>query len=158
MSDMIHFKKLSIVHGDIRIDMDLKKYSGYAKRAQWWLGEQVLQSSRAVMPMRTGSLQQRSHTEDGGRQVIFPGPYARYLYMGKVMVDAVTGRGPRKIPTGPNEYVLRFRKGAKLRPTNRRLTYSRSEAVDHWFDAAKERDLQIWLDGVRDILLTGRVG
>ena len=156
MSGMIHFKKWSLVRGHVHVTLNLTAYGERLKTAQWWLGNQVLQSCRALMPLLTGSLQDRSYVEDEGRRVVFPGPYARMLYMGKVMVDAKTGKGPGKIPTGPGEYVLRFRKGAKLKPTNRRLTYSNPEAVDHWFDEAKARNLPHWLNGVENIIKPGR--
>lgn len=157
-SQIVHFGGSSLVYGHIRVDLDIGKYGKRAELAQWWLGEQVLQDSRAVMPLRTGSLHHRSHTEDGGRRVVFPGPYARYLYMGFVMVDSETGKGPRKIPVGPGgDYILRFRKGAKLVPTNRRLNYSREEATDHWFDEAKDRNLTSWKQGVARIITTGRL-
>ena len=104
------------------------------------------------MPLLTGGLQQRSHTEDNGRRVVFPGPYARYQYGGKVMVDSVTGKGPRKIPTGPGEYVLRFRKGAKLVPTQRPLTYSSPQAVPEWFEHAKAQNMQFLIKGIAEIM------
>ena len=156
MSDMVHFKKWSLVRGHVHVTMNLTAYGERLKTAQWWLGNQVLQGCRALMPLLTGSLQDRSYVEDEGRRVVFPGPYARMLYMGKVMVDAKTGKGPRKIPTEPGEYVLRFRKGAKLKPTNRRLTYSNPEAVDRWFDEAKARNLPHWVNGVENIIKRGR--
>ena len=145
MSQMIHFRKWSLVRGRVHVAMNLTAYGERLETAQWWLGNQVLQGCRALMPLLTGSLQDRSHVEDGGRRVVFPGPSARYLYMGKVMVDAKTGKGPMKIPTGPGEYVLRFRKGAKLAPTNRRLTYSNPEG-----------NLPHWVNGVENIIKTGR--
>ncbi|MBQ9345727.1 MAG: hypothetical protein IJT94_00110, partial [Oscillibacter sp.] len=65
--------------------------------------------------------------------------------------------GPRKLPTGPGgEYVLRFRRGAHLKPTNRPLTYGRAEAVDHWFDEANAQDMDDWVRGVREYITTGR--
>lgn len=155
MSDMAHFKKWSLVRGHVHVTLNLTDYGERLEIAQWWLGNQVLQGCRALMPLLTGSLQDRSYVEDGGRRVVFPGPSARYLYMGKVMVDAKSGKGPRKIPTGPSEYVLRFRKGAKLTPTNRRLTYSNPEAVDRWFDKAKARNLPYWINGVENIIRRG---
>lgn len=82
-------------------------------------------------------------------------PYGLYLYEGKVMVDSQTGIGPMKIQTGPGEYVLRFRKGAKLVPTGRNLTYSRAGAVPHWFEAAKSAHLQSWIEGTERILNGG---
>lgn len=156
MGDMIHFPKISIEKSGIRAEIDLRKYGKNIAAAQWFLGETVLSSSRAYMPMRTGGLAQRSHTEAKGRRVIFPGPYARVQYMGKVMVDSETGRGPRKVPTGPNEYVLRFRKGAKLKPSGRNLKYSRPEAKPRWFEYAKTQHLKDWVQGVKRILLGGK--
>ena len=156
MSDMIHFKKWSLVRGHIQIDVNLERFGKRFETAQRWLGEQVLEDCRAFMPLSTGSLQDRSHTEDGGRLVVFPGPYARYLYMGVAMVDRKTGKGPRKIPTGPNEYVLRFREGAKLKPTGQPLIFSNPEATAFWFDAAKARNLPHWINGVENMIRTGR--
>ncbi|MBQ6206023.1 MAG: hypothetical protein IJK52_02975 [Oscillospiraceae bacterium] len=170
MSDMVHFKKWSLVRGHVHATMNLTAYGERLETAQWWLGNQVLQGCRALMPLSTGNLQQRSASErklphlkkraevqDEGRRVVFPGPYARYLYMGVVMVNAKTGKGPRKIPVSPGgDDLLRFPKGAKLKPTNRRLTYSNPEAVDHWFDEAKARNLPYWLNGVENFIKTGR--
>ena len=152
MSRMKHFPKYSVVLSHVEVRIDLTGRESQFREAQEWFGQQVLQSCRARMPHRTGNLQQRSHTEEHGRRVVFPGPSARYLYGGKVMVDAVTGKGPRKIPTGPNEYILRFRKGAKLRPTDRPLKYSNPEARDHWFEVAKAEDKDYWVSGMKKIL------
>ena len=142
MFEMQHFEKVSYVDGHIRVELDLKKYESRFADAQLWLGEQVLQGCRAVMPHSTGSLQQRSYVEDGGRRVVFPGPAARYLYMGFVMVDPVTRSAWA-------------REGVRKVVTTKRLTYSDPEAVDHWFDEAKARNLDAWLNGTRNYILTG---
>lgn len=153
MADIIHLEKVSIVDGSVRADLDLSRYANRFREAQQWLGDRVLEGCKPYMPFVTGSLQQRSHVEKGGREVVFPGPYARYLYMGKVMVDSVSLKGPRKIPTGPNEYVLRFKRGAKLVPTARPLVYTHTynpQATDHWFDVAKARYGQAWINGLKE--------
>lgn len=142
MSDMIHFKKWSLVRGHIRVRLDLTSYNERLKTAQWHLGHMVLQDCKAMMPLQTGILQDRSHIEDGGRRVVFPGPSARYLYMGKVMVDPVT-RSPWA------------REGVKKVVTQKRLTYSNQEAVDRWFDEAKARNLPCWISRVERIIKTG---
>ena len=80
----------------------------------------------------------------------------KFLINTKVMVDSVTGNGPMKIPTGPGEYILRFRKGAKLVPTGRNLTYSSPQAVPKWFEHAKARNKDFWISGVREIIVGGR--
>lgn len=149
---MSDFPNISIDDGNVHIRVDLRPFSERHRKAQQWLGDRVLEDSKARMPLSTGSLQQRSHTADEGKKVIFPGPYSGYLYRGKVMVDSVTGKGPRKIPTGPGEYILRFRKGAKLVPTSRSLTYSNPSAVPQWFEHAKAANLQFWISGVREII------
>ncbi len=156
MADMFHFPKISIAKSGIRAEIDLQKYGRRGGEAQAWLGDRVLESSRAYMPMLTGDMQQRSHTEAKGRRVVFPGPYARVQYMGKVMVDSETGRGPRKVPTGTGEYVLRFRAGAKLKASDRDISYSRPEAKAKWFEYAKSVDLKAWLQGVKKTLLGGK--
>lgn len=149
---MSKFPKLSYNNGTVRVEVDLRGFEARHKEAQQWLGDRVLEDSRACMPHLTGGLQQRSHTEDDGKKVIFPGPYSGYLYRGKVMVDSVTGKGPRKIPTGPGEFILRFRKGAKLIPTSRKLTYSSPQAVPEWFEHAKAQNKRFWVQGVGEIL------
>ena len=149
---MSDFPKFSYDSGGVHVTLDLRVLEQRQKAAQQWLGDRVLEDCKACMPHLTGDLQQRSHTEEDGKKVIFPGPYAGYLYRGKVMVDAETGKGPRKIPTGPGEFILRFRKGAKLVPTDRPLTYSNPQAVPEWFEVAKRRYAQFWINGVKEKL------
>ena len=91
MSGIKHYKDVSYVKGHVRVNLRFAKYGPRFAKAQEWLGQQVLADSKLYMPLKTGSLQQRSYVAEGGRQVVFPGPYARYLYMGKVMVDPETG-------------------------------------------------------------------
>lgn len=152
MSDIHHFENISYVSGGLRVEIRFDRYEERYREAQQWLGDRVLEDCKACMPHLTGGLQQRSHVENEGRNVVFPGPTARYLYGGVVMVDSVTGKGPMKIPTAPGEYVLRFRLGAKLVATSRPLTYSNPQAVPHWFDEAKQRNGQFWIDGVKEII------
>ena len=152
--DMIHYEKYSVVRGHVRVTLDLSRYASRFPAAQARLGELVLQSCRSLMPLRTGNIQQRSHTEpaplrdrssveNGGRQVVFPGPYARYLYMGKVMVD-------------PETRSAWAREGVKKVVTDRDLTFERKEAVAHWFEAAKQRDCAAWVRSTQDYIRTGR--
>lgn len=133
------FPSITYVGDGFRVDIKLSRFSRQFAEAQWWLGEQVLAGCKPFMPYQTGNLIQRSYTEKNGARVVFPGPYARYLYMGKVMVDSVTGKGPR------------FRKGAKLVPTERRLKYSQPQATDHWFEEAKKRHGDSWIEGAKKI-------
>lgn len=138
MSDnMFHFPNLSYVGANFRVDLSLDRFSKQFTEAQQWLGDRVLEDCKAYMPHLTGSLQQRSHTESGGKQVIFPGPYARFQYGGKVMIDPDTGS-----PWA--------RRGVKKVLTERPLTYSNPQATDHWFDTAKAQHGEYWINGVKE--------
>lgn len=155
-STINHFKDdgqkwgFAIVDGNVRIFINLDRFCQQYIDAQWWLGEQVLQGCRAYMPLRTGGLQQRGRTEsgehlhdlarseNGGRRVVFPGPYARFLYMGKVMVD-------------PNTGSPWARAGEQKVVTSRNLQYSRPEATSFWFDTAKQHNGDAWIAGVKRI-------
>lgn len=138
MSDnMFHFPNLSYVGANFRVDLSLERFSKQFTEAQQWLGDRVLEDCKAYMPHLTGGLQQRSHTEGGGKQVIFPGPYARFQYGGKVMIDPDTGS-----PWA--------RRGVKKVLTERPLTYSNPQATDHWFDTAKAQHGEYWINGVKE--------
>ena len=77
----------------------------------------------------------------------------RYLYEGKVMVDSVTGRGAFPLKDGDGNIIgFRHRRGAKLEPTNRPLSYSRAGAQPRWFDVAKKQYKKQWVDGVKKIV------
>ena len=138
MSDIRHFPDISIVNGHVQVFIHIDRFSDQFIRAQQWLGARVLEDCKPLMPLVTGGQQQRSHTENNGRRVVFPGPSGRFLYMGKVMVDPDTGS-----PWA--------RRGVKKVVTNRPLHYSRPGATSHWFDAAKARNGEYWIEGVKRI-------
>lgn len=87
------------------------------------------------MPFRTGNLATKTKFVGeqvhlvNKRRVISPteiyigGPYARYQYYGKVMVNAETGKGPMNIPG----VGLRYKEGTKLKATDRDLTYDKGK-------------------------------
>lgn len=138
MSDISHFKGISIVDGTIKADISFDRFSKQFQEAQDWLGHQVLEDCKPVMPFKSGTLQQKASVEQGGGYVVFPGPESRFLYMGKVMVDPDTG-SPWAKP------------GAIKVLTDRDLIYGRPEATSHWFDEAKARNGEYWIKRVKEI-------
>lgn len=161
-SSTIHFSSFSLIEGDIRIDLNMDRFSEQFQRAQYELDGNIMNSMVPFMPHVNGPFIQITRTASAavqGTGMVYAayGPAGRMLYIGKVMVDAQTGKGPRKIPTGPGgEYVLRFRKGARLKATDRPLQYTGSKEVghnpdvtDHWFDAAKKKDGRKWIEAVK---------
>lgn len=131
----------------LRIRMD---YSGApldetlhraVKPAETVVASEVLKDLRKYMPARTTSLIKRSRIERGNI-VVIPGPYARYLDAGKVMVDE-KGRGPFPTPDGP-----RFHRGAVLHPIERDLVISTAvnpKATSHFVDVTMKACMTKWV-------------
>ena len=102
-------------------------------KAQHAVAIQARKDTSPYVPALTGSLDQRTRVD--GNQIIYPGPYARYLYYGKLMVDPATGssyapKGTTKVMTDKN---LVFNKAMH------------SQAQDHWFEASKAENLNKWI-------------
>lgn len=108
------------------------------------LAQQIAKDTSPFVPALTGSLDQRTRVE--GNEVIYPGPYARFLYYGKLMVDPETGssyapKGGVKVLTDKN---LVFNKAVH------------SQAQSHWFEASKAQNLEKW-ERVAAKAVTGKI-
>ena len=141
MSQIFHFDNISVVYGDIRVDVNLKPYEQRFQNAQFRLDTQVMNDMVLFMPIQTGTLRavtmSRSIALAGtGKVIAAATPHGRFQYMGKVMVDPETG-SPWARP------------GVKKVVTDRPLTYSSPLATPMWFDTAKERFGPRWIDGVK---------
>ena len=102
-------------------------------RAESVLAQQVMKDTATFVPALTGSLTQRTRVV--GNKVIYPGPYARFLYYGKVMVDPQTGS--TFAPKGGTKVL-----------TNRDLVFSKAmhpQAQSHWFEASKAQNMEKWV-------------
>jgi hypothetical protein len=102
-------------------------------RAEQTVAVQVEKDTAPFVPMLTGSLTQRTRVD--GNQIVYPGPYARFLYYGKVMVDPETGS--TYAPKGGVKVV-----------TDRDLVFNQTahpQAQSHWFEASKAQNLEKWL-------------
>ena len=101
-------------------------------RAEHVLAQQVMKDTTPFVPALTGSLTQRTRVV--GNEVIYPGPYSRFLYYGKVMVDPATGSA--YAPKGGHKVV-----------TDRDLVFNTTmhpQAQSHWFEASKAQNLEKW--------------
>lgn len=130
---LVHFPEYSVESGNVSIDFDPNRIAEKIEEVQNWFAWRVLQDCQARMPLHTGSLRQRSYVAEEGRAVVFPGPYGRFQYGGKVMVDPVT-RSPWARP------------GVKKVLTDRPLSYAEPAAVDHWFEVVKAEHAQEWVE------------
>ena len=107
------------------------KIAALANKGEVWLANEIHKDTDQYVPFLTGSLSARSYVD--GSTVIYPGPYARYLYYGKVM------KGPKY---GPKH------------ATDKDLVYTKqhhAQAQSHWFEASKAQNLSKWLKGVKKL-------
>lgn len=113
-----------------------------AKKAEHAVAVQAAKDTSKFVPFLTGSLKNRTQVKDN--LIIYPGPYARYLYYGKRMVNAKTGKGPGFI----EGVGYRWRKGTKLRPTSQDIQLAHEgidpHAQSHWFEVSKGENLDKW--------------
>lgn len=93
---------------------------------------QAAKDTTPYVPMLTGSLNTR--TQIVGDTIIYPGPYAKYLYYGKLEIDPETGSAWA-------------RKGTKKVETDRDLVFTTDfhpDAQAHWFEASKAQNMEKW--------------
>ena len=115
------------------VNWDADAWVASNDRAEHAVAVQMEKDARPFVPALTGSLMNRTRVD--GNTVIYPGPYARFLYYGKVMVDPDTGSPFAQ-------------KGAVKVVTDRNLVFNRSvnpQAQAHWFEASKAQNLEKWL-------------
>lgn len=119
-----------------------KKLAVASTKAEQEVATWVAKDTSPFVPFRTGSLDQRTQV-DGG-YVIYPGPYARYLYYGKVWVDPVTHAAGFMTEDG-----WKSRYGVKKVETDRNLVFNKVsghwQAQAFWFEASKAQNLDKWL-------------
>lgn len=111
-----------------------KKLSKGATKAEHAVAVQAEKDTSPYVPALTGSLNER--TQVIGNSIIYPGPYARYLYYGKLMVDPETGSAWAS-------------KGATKVETNKNLVFTQEmhpQAQAHWFEASKAQNIDKWID------------
>lgn len=160
-SKTYRIKGVGSIHGfdlvtdAIEVHVSMEASAGRIARAHSGLKADIMASMLYFMPFLTGDFQRRTRAANMaliGTDEMYAGvgPMGGYLYHGKVMVNAATGKGPGVIPgVGP-----RYRQGTKLRATSRPLNLTRGNpnAQPYWYDEAKARDLDKWVDAVQRIL------
>lgn len=125
-----------------RIDKNLRL-------AQKWLTQQVANDCDEFIPFRNGGLRSSLTFPEGleGGILEYNTPYAHYQYMGEVYVN------PRYNASGYQtaDGVWHGWKGPKV-PSGRHLKYYEPNTGDHWFDKARQKYGNDWINGVRRIV------
>lgn len=112
----------------------LQKIADSATKAEHIVAVQIQKDTSPFVPASGAPAGLDARTRVDGSLVIYPGPYARFLYYGKVMVDPNTG----------STYAP---KGGTKVATDRNLVFNQTvhpQAQDHWFEASKAQNLEKW--------------
>lgn len=118
---------------DVIVDIDPNLIAGRTEQADEILAIQAAKDTRQFAPARSNKMLNGARVEGG--TITYPGPYARFLWEGKVMVDPDTG-SPWARP------------GATKVATGKSLVFSTDvspQAQSHWFDASKAVNLEKWI-------------
>lgn len=105
----------------------------HGEKAEHVVAIQAEKDTQPFVPALTNSLTQRTRVI--GDSIVYPGPYARFLYYGKVMVDPNTGS--TYAPKGGTKVVA-----------DKDLVFNQSvhpQAQAHWFEASKAQNLDKWV-------------
>lgn len=119
------------VHADFS-NVAKQKIPAVKAYAEHAVAEQMRKDTAPFVPFLTGSLDNRTKVE--GNAVIYPGPNARFLYYGKVMVDPNTGS--TWAPAGGSKVV-----------TDRNLVFTKDfhpQAQAFWCEASKAQNIDKW--------------
>lgn len=123
----------------VKFTMDVKgfkeierKIRRAGKGTEHVLALQMAKDTEPYVPARTKSLANKTIVT--GDTIVYPGPYAHYLYIGKLRVDPKTGspfasEGASKVLTGTDLNIS---------------TAVHSKAQAHWFEASKAQNLPKW--------------
>jgi hypothetical protein len=141
------------------LKLDLSRFEEQFENAQYELDTMVMTDMIPYMPMETGTfinVTKAMSAAIAGSGTVIAGapPMGRFLYEGKKMVDSVTSRGPFNVADEGEVPVWRYRKGAKLKATDKPLSYNKEHhpnVTNHWFDAAKGEHCDNWVSVTKRI-------
>ncbi len=119
------------IHFDVKVEINDAKLKARVDRANEILANEAMKDTDKFVPKLTGTLSGGARVSDG--QIVYPGPYARYLYHGKLMVDSKTG----------SSYA---RKGSTKTLTGKSINVAKSNpmAQPEWFEVSKGLNLEKW--------------
>ena len=116
---------------DVKVEINDAKLKARVDRANEILANEAMKDTDKFVPKLSGTLSGGTRVSDG--QIVYPGPYARYLYHGKLMVDPKTG----------SSYA---RKGSTKTLTGKSINVAKSNpmAQPEWFEVSKGLNLEKW--------------
>lgn len=122
------------------MDAIADKLNEAAREAEKAVAQEIAKDTDQFVPVQTGALSNGAKVKEN--EVIYPGPYARMLYYGKLLVNPTTGSAWAS-------------KGATKVPTNQDLVFNRTShrlAQSHWFEASKAVNKDKWQRDIKKAL------
>lgn len=129
---------------DFEFKINLRRINGNIKKAQAALINQIRIDTEQYVPALDLTLSNSAHAENKNTELVYNGPYARFQYYGKVMVDE---RGSTYARPGGKKHVI-----------NKDLVYTKDRhpnATSFWYKKAKERYQDKWVKLVKDVVKNG---
>nr|DAG22056.1 MAG TPA: Minor capsid protein [Bacteriophage sp.] len=120
------------VHTD-GMDAVKEAIANACSKAEHNIAVEVKKDTAPFVPARNKMLDKGTRVV--GNMVVYPGPYARYLYYGKLWLDPLTG----------SSWV---KHGEHKAPTNIDLKFNQAvhkQAQSHWFEASKAQNIEKWV-------------
>lgn len=123
--------------GNVNIKLNTDKLDRNIREAQKKLNMQIAADCDSLIPFRQGGLRGSLHYPDGvyGGELAWNTPYAHYQYEGELYLTedgrAFANKNERKFPTGIP------------------LVQRASGTSDHWFEKAKDQNLNQWVELVK---------
>ena len=97
---------------------------------------EIMRLSDDYVPFDSGTLKNSAYITELGDEIVYPSPYAQYMYQGKLMVDPITKKGAFYDPI-TNRYWSR--PGVKKELTDTPLNYAGApKRGAHWAENAWE--------------------
>ena len=139
--------KINKVVGNVGIKLNTDRLDKNLREAQKELNEAVKNDCQPLVPHLNGSLRSSFDYPKGvyGGEISWNTPYAHYQYEGNVYEDPVL-HAAGIYTDGVGWWS---RSGVKKVKTERKLTHNIDGTTDHWFEEAKTRHKQEWVDLVR---------
>lgn len=130
--------KYVLINSNMDIEIDLSRFKGTLQKAQSDLAYQIIADTMDYAPFKQGTLSNSVHLERNNTEIVYNTPYARFLYMGKLMLD---DRG--------SPWAM---KNTKKHVVNKDLEFSKEthrKAGSKWFERSKEDNFEKWVETVK---------
>lgn len=107
---------------------------------------EIMRLSDDYVPFDSGTLKNSAYITELGDEIVYPSPYAQYMYQGKLMVDPITKKGAFYDPI-TNRYWSR--PGVKKELTDTPLNYTGApKRGAHWAEKAWEDHKEDVIDSI----------